>query len=250
MTARSSSKHALNIAVRLFPTCPSYSPTSAPPMGRNGNEGCMGMRTVTRGAHCAVLSMVFLCCCLLAATSRAEEPTLRQFDIGAENLSTALNEFARQSQQQILFAPEVVSQKLSTAVRGKMQPLAALKLLLKDSGLKFTTTPSGAILVGDPNSLRAVPTGAPATSQTANGQASLVAQTTPAPASTGNSTTTQNQSGPNKESNPSSSEGDKGGLTEIVVTGTNIHNIEPISPMITITGQDMIEQGYSRLDEV
>src|SRR3984957_17297141 len=141
MTARSSSKPALNIAVRLFPTCASYSPTSDPPTGRNSKWGCVGMRTVTQGARCAVMSMVFLCCCLLAATSRAEEPTLRQFDIGVQNLSAALNEFARQSQQQILFAPDVVAQKISTAVRGNMPPLTALKLLLKDSGLKFTTTP-------------------------------------------------------------------------------------------------------------
>jgi len=218
-----------------------------PANGAQWKWGCVGMRTVTQGARCAVLSMVFLCCCLLAATSRAEEPALRQFDIGAENLSTALNEFARQSQQQILFAPEVVSQKLSTAVRGKMQPLAALKLLLKDSGLKFTTTPSGAILVGDPNTLRTVPTSAPTSSQIASGQGSLVAQTNPVAASTGNSTTTQDQAVPvtAEESKKAKDQG----LTEIVVTGTHIRGVAPLSPIKTITNQDLADQGYTRLDQ-
>jgi outer membrane receptor protein involved in Fe transport len=98
-------------------------------------------------------------CLLLGVTqARADEPIARQFDISPQSLATALSEFARQSQQQILFAPEVVAQKVSGAVHGKMQPLAALKLLLKDTGLKVTTTPNGAILVGDPRSLNAGPT--------------------------------------------------------------------------------------------
>jgi hypothetical protein len=98
---------------------------------------------------------------LLSALSRGEEPGVRQFDIAAQSLSGALTEFARQSQQQILFAPGIVSQKLSPAVRGDMQPLAALKLLLKDSGLTFTTTSNGAVLVGNPGDSRPAPAGAP-----------------------------------------------------------------------------------------
>ena len=87
----------------------------------------------------------------LTALSRGDEPSAQHFDIGAQSLSTALNEFARQSRQQVLFAPDVVAQKLSSPLRDDMQPLAALKVLLKDSGLTFKTTPSGAILIGNPN---------------------------------------------------------------------------------------------------
>jgi hypothetical protein len=92
---------------------------------------------------------------LLIGFSRGEEPSTRQFDIAGQGLSSALNEFARQSQQQILFAPDLVAQKVSSPLRGDMQPLAALKLLLKDSGLTFKTTPSGAILVGTPGGSQA-----------------------------------------------------------------------------------------------
>jgi hypothetical protein len=85
----------------------------------------------------------------MAELSHGDEPSAHHFDIGAQSLSSALNEFARQSQQQILFAPDIVAQRLSSSMRGDMQSLAALKLLLKDSGLTFTTTANGTILVGN-----------------------------------------------------------------------------------------------------
>jgi hypothetical protein len=116
------------------------------------------MRTSKVGSGTAAILTLSL---LLSALSRGEEPSVRQFDIAAQSLSSALNEFARQSQQQILFAPGVVSQKRSPAVRGDMQPLAALKLLLRDSGLTFSTTPSGAILVGNPSDSRTGSANAP-----------------------------------------------------------------------------------------
>ena len=98
---------------------------------------------------------------LLTALSRGGETSVHHFDIAAQTLSSALNEFARQSQQQILFAPDVAAQKLSSPIRGDMQPIPALKLLLKDSGLTFKTTPSGAILVGTPRESRVAPANGP-----------------------------------------------------------------------------------------
>jgi secretin/TonB-like protein len=98
----------------------------------------------------ALLALVVL---LSAAYSHGEEPNALQFQIPVQALSSALNEFAQQSHQQILFAPDLVAQKRSMSVRGDMQPLAALKLLLNETGLTFKTTPNGAILIGNPNEL-------------------------------------------------------------------------------------------------
>src|SRR6266853_1242703 len=109
------------------------------------------MRQLKAAAVGAVLSIFCTFILLTAAYARADEPAARPFDIGPQSLAAALSEFARQSHEEILFAPDVVAQKLSSGVRGTMQPLAALKLLLKDSGLAFTTTPNGAILVGAPS---------------------------------------------------------------------------------------------------
>ncbi|MGH7880157.1 MAG: TonB-dependent receptor plug domain-containing protein, partial [Candidatus Binataceae bacterium] len=93
-----------------------------------------------------------LCALLLlnTASARADEPAPQPFDISPQSLATALSAFARQSQQEILYSPDVVAQKLSSGVHGTLRPLAALKILLKDSGLTVTTTPKGAILVGTP----------------------------------------------------------------------------------------------------
>ena len=55
---------------------------------------------------------------------------------------------SRQSHQGLRFSPEVVARKNSRGVRGTMEPAAARQLLLKDSGLAFSVTPNGAMLVG------------------------------------------------------------------------------------------------------
>jgi iron complex outermembrane recepter protein len=98
----------------------------------------------------AALCIVLL---LSVAHARADDAIARPFDISRQSLASALREFARQSQQEILYSPEVVAEKLSSGVHGTMQPLPALRILLKDSGLSFSTTPNGAILIGKPSAL-------------------------------------------------------------------------------------------------
>lgn len=104
-------------------------------------------RAAVVGAAASILLALFL---LATAHARADEPVSQRFDIGPQSLATALSEFARQSHEELLFAPEVVAKKSSPGVHGTMVPQAALSILLKDSGLSFSTTPSGAILVGAP----------------------------------------------------------------------------------------------------
>ena len=91
-----------------------------------------------------------LCALILLSTgfAHAGEPDPQAFDIRPQSLGSALTAFARQSQQEILFAPELVARKSSSGVRGTMPPLAALKIVLDGSGLSFTSTRNGAILVG------------------------------------------------------------------------------------------------------
>jgi hypothetical protein len=114
-------------------------------LANNLSVGADRVRTFQGGRAATIMTLSLL----LTAVSRGDEPSAHHFDIPAQSLSSALNEFAQQSQQQILFAPDIVAQKLSLPLHGDMQPLAALKVLLKDSGLTFKTTPNGAILVGN-----------------------------------------------------------------------------------------------------
>src|ERR1700722_355980 len=97
------------------------------------------------GAATSLLCTLLL---LSAAYARADERAPQSFDIRPQDLAAALSEFARQSHEEILFAPDIVAEKRSGGVRGTMQPLAALKILLNESGLPFSSTPSGAILIG------------------------------------------------------------------------------------------------------
>src|SRR5688500_9820875 len=90
---------------------------------------------------------VLLALCMACASVRAAEGDPRAFDIRSQNLGSALSEFARQSGQEILFAPELVAGKVSVELRGTLEPLEALKVLLEGTGLSFRRTPAGAILI-------------------------------------------------------------------------------------------------------
>jgi iron complex outermembrane recepter protein len=119
---------------------------------------------IAMGAHKAVVvssGASLLCALLLLGTAwaHADQPPPQNFDIGPQVLATALTEFARQSHEEILYSPDVVASKLSSGVRGTMPTRTALQVLLKDSGLTFSATPKGALLVGGPSS--AVPANDP-----------------------------------------------------------------------------------------
>jgi len=103
----------------------------------------------TKVARMGVVTSI-LCALILLSTgfARAGDTPPQEFDIAPQSLAGALTAFARQSQQEILFAPDLIARKTSSAVRGTMTPLAALKILLNGSGLSFTSTRNGAILVG------------------------------------------------------------------------------------------------------
>jgi hypothetical protein len=111
-------------------------------MNVRANKGCNSQ------ANC--VAAILALCLFMASFARAEQPSTPRFDIDSESLSSALNQFAQQSREQILFAPDLVAHKRSTALHASLEPHAALKLLLKDSGLTFTTTATGTILVGNP----------------------------------------------------------------------------------------------------
>jgi len=57
-------------------------------------------------------------------------------DIVAQPLASALTQFAEQAHVQVLVAQELVSGKVAPEVRGEIEPIDALKALLKNSGLE------------------------------------------------------------------------------------------------------------------
>ena len=70
------------------------------------------------------------------------------FHIEAQNLGSALNQFALQSGKEILFVEDEISGKSTSEVSGRYHPLAALDRLLANTGLEYRITDLDTILVG------------------------------------------------------------------------------------------------------
>jgi outer membrane receptor protein involved in Fe transport len=88
--------------------------------------------------------------CALPAPAHAQEG-LREFDIPAGDLASALQLFARQAGVQILFPYDAAERKRSPALKGRMTATAALDRLLEGQGLAVATRDARRI------TLRAVP---------------------------------------------------------------------------------------------
>jgi iron complex outermembrane receptor protein len=80
----------------------------------------------------------------------AAADTPRTFNIGRQTLATALGEFARQSDRQILFSTDAVDDKRTSGISGTLEPEAALRLLLQGTGLTYRITAEDTILVETP----------------------------------------------------------------------------------------------------
>ena len=91
-----------------------------------------------------------LALCTQVSVAAADNP--RVFDIERGNLASALNQFAAQSDRQILFSTDVVVSKRSNRIKGELEPEAALRLLLKGTGLTYRVTSDNTILVETPRS--------------------------------------------------------------------------------------------------
>jgi iron complex outermembrane receptor protein len=168
------------------------------------------------------------------------------FDIGPQSLASALNEFARQSRAQLLFAPEAVARKGSRGVHGSMEPIAALQLLLKDSGLSYSTTPGGAILIGEPlqpqseatKALAGPEDGAKEAGKNSSSQTFRVAQL--------------DQAGAGPQAVDEVKKEDSVRLEEIVVTGSRIPlaaGQKQVQPVQTYTREDIARSGQGTLGE-
>ena len=106
-------------------------------------------RNAARGAvHAAVLAALLTISFSHPAAADAQL-AVKHFDIQPQPLSTALSEFARQCDRQILFSTDIVSGKHIAQVKGELAPEAALKLLLRGTGLTFRVMENDTILVQD-----------------------------------------------------------------------------------------------------
>ncbi|MBX7482399.1 TonB-dependent receptor, partial [Qipengyuania qiaonensis] len=81
------------------------------------------------------------------ALAQQQEPTEIEFNIEAGDLNSALIEFSRQSNIQILFTPDLVRGKATGAIRGPATAEEALSRLLAGTGIVYRVSNSGAYLL-------------------------------------------------------------------------------------------------------
>jgi iron complex outermembrane recepter protein len=81
--------------------------------------------------------LAFLCACLWSLPAAAQTDNVRDFDIAAQSLTSALLEFGAQTGYSIGFAEELTAGLQSPGVTGRFRPDQALCRLLRGSGLGF-----------------------------------------------------------------------------------------------------------------
>lgn len=165
----------------------------------------------------------------------AETPKV--FDIEQQPLATALNQFAQQSDRQILFSTEVVNSKRANAIRGELDPEVALQKLLKGTGLSFRVTVDHTILVDYPHS------GETANVPVLSGSIRL--------AQVGGSS--ESSSSPEQKNFENSSESfqKRIELEQVVVTGTHIRGVQDIAqPSSTITREEIDKAGFTTMENL
>jgi outer membrane receptor protein involved in Fe transport len=109
------------------------------------------LSSVFRGWPAAVLLLGTLVLGLASSGARAADVS-RHFDIPAESLGSALDEFARQANVTLLFSSTLVARDRTTGVHGELAVTAALGRLLGGTGLAYRqVSPAAIAIIESPN---------------------------------------------------------------------------------------------------
>jgi outer membrane receptor protein involved in Fe transport len=102
-------------------------------------------------------------CAVIALATAAHAQDTAKFDIAGGDLKTALQTFATQTSQEVLFSTDIVAGRRTKGVSAETDPQTALVVLLDGTGLTYQRTPTGTLLVvraSDPQSGSAAGDGA------------------------------------------------------------------------------------------
>src|SRR5690348_4114842 len=104
-------------------------------MNTAGNRRCSGaVRNILCAALCAAL---YVPVPAVHAQSTASGEPIRQYNIPAGSLSSALGAWGAQSDRQLVFAPDLVAGKHTRGASGQFSAEQALTQLLADTGLTW-----------------------------------------------------------------------------------------------------------------
>lgn len=96
--------------------------------------------------------MAMLAACSVAAIgvtspARAIADATFRFDIPAQSLGSAIKALGTEANEQVLFSDDLVAGRRSGGLKGEYTVIAAIKVLLKGSGLRVDRTASGVLLI-------------------------------------------------------------------------------------------------------
>src|SRR6185312_11765334 len=132
------------------------------------------LSTVVRGWPAAILLLGSLLLGVACPRAQAAEAP-RRFDIPAEPVDVALNEFARQADVTLLFSSTLVASVRTPGVHGNLTVTSALGQLLGGTGLGFRQVSPSAIAIVESSSQVAGAGGRAAPPQSASRGAGAVA---------------------------------------------------------------------------
>lgn len=203
------------------------------------------MPTITRFRFVlALLALVPLACFAQTAT----------FTLPSQPLAESLKALGAQTNINVMVSPRLVDGKQAPALKATLSAKDALARLLEGTGLEYHFVNERTVVIREKAQAVAVDPAAASHANNANipnttkeaGKSSSqdfrVAQAAQEQTSNGTSL-----GGPDQSPKKSDDQNDQ--LQEVVVTGTLIHNSEPITPVLTITQADLIAQGYTSLAE-
>jgi iron complex outermembrane receptor protein len=184
--------------------------------------------------------------CLAADPAKAS--IRKTTSIPAESLGTALQALASTYNFQILYRTETVKDLKTRGATGTFTPQEALGAVLAGTGLAYKYVDEKTVTIIPTAAATPAQSSAPlADSHKEAGKTSsrdfLVAQVDQGQISGKSSVAGPDQS-------PKQLDQQKDQLQEVVVTGTLLHDVAPITPVMTITHDDIINQGYATLADV
>jgi iron complex outermembrane recepter protein len=160
-------------------------------------------------------------------------------NIPSEDLTAALQSFAIASHHKLLYKAELTAGKTSRALKGHFTAQEAMETLLSGTGLSYEITGSSVVLIK--NQAASKTSDLREESPSGGGPPVRLAQANPATSTSASSATEKKD----LSTAPFSDE-DKTGLSEIIVTGTNISGVENKTvPLLTFDRDAIDRSGYA-----
>src|ERR1700730_2897806 len=188
---------------------------------------------IHRASTAVLVAAAFWCCA-------ANADILVHFDLPAQSLATSLKAIGTATNTDVGFSASQVAGRMAHSLRADLTVDAALMRVLGGTGLRPQYLDDHTIVIA-----------AAASSTPKSADIRLLPVKAFTPAEAGDQIVTpQTQPVAYSTDNSSPTNVPKRDLDEIVVTGTHIHGADPLSPVIRLTHDQIVEQGYSRLDEL